>query len=208
MIRMKKQSFIILSFLLVLAGMFTSCEEVEKAGKYDNWRERNEAFIDSLNALKPVNVFAMENFNAIEEGQLFKIQVQSTSTTNEPQYIYCKKITKKSTGDLPIYTSAVSAYYYGTTILGDKFDGNFTGYTALDKTFSGNKEPNTEFDVPADFSVSGLIPGWTTALQYMLAGERWMLYIPWQSAYGSGGNSNIMGYSTLAFDIELLSVNN
>lgn len=40
----------------------------------------------------------------------------------------------------------------------------------------------------------------------MRAGERWMLYIPWQSAYGSSGNGNIKGYSALTFDVCLNEV--
>ena len=48
---MNKRLLIFLPFLLLLAGIFTSCEEVEEVGKYDNWRERNEAYIDSLNLI-------------------------------------------------------------------------------------------------------------------------------------------------------------
>ena len=35
-----KKSLLFLPFLLLLVGAFISCEEVEEAGKYDNWRER------------------------------------------------------------------------------------------------------------------------------------------------------------------------
>lgn len=34
-----KKSLLFLPFLLLLVGAFISCEEVEEAGKYDNWRE-------------------------------------------------------------------------------------------------------------------------------------------------------------------------
>ena len=40
-----KKSLLFLPFLLLLVGAFISCEEVEEAGKYDNWRERGEAFV-------------------------------------------------------------------------------------------------------------------------------------------------------------------
>ena len=42
----------------------------------------------------------------------------------------------------------------------------------------------------------------------MKTGERWMLYIPYQSGYGTGGNSsgNIPGYSALTFDLDLVEV--
>ena len=46
-----KRLLIFLPFLLLLTGVFTSCEEVEEVGRYDNWRERNEAYIDSLNLI-------------------------------------------------------------------------------------------------------------------------------------------------------------
>ena len=48
---MNKRLLIFLPFLLLLTGVFTSCEEVEEVGRYDNWRERNEAYIDSLNLI-------------------------------------------------------------------------------------------------------------------------------------------------------------
>ncbi|WP_373789700.1 FKBP-type peptidyl-prolyl cis-trans isomerase, partial [Bacteroides heparinolyticus] len=42
---------------------------------------------------------------------------------------------------------------------------------------------------------------------FMRMGERWVLYIPWQSGYGtsgSGSSSNaIRGYSVLTFDMQL-----
>lgn len=119
---------------------------------------------------------------------------------------------KKETGERPNfdgYNSIVKAFYYGTLITGDEFDGNFDGYGATDRDIplplsSDSKWP-TEFNSSSEFTVSGVIPGWTWALQYMRVGERWMLYIPWQSAYGSSGNSSgtIPGYTSLTFDVYL-----
>ena len=37
--------------LVLLALAFTACSETEEATKFDNWRSRNEAFIDSLQAV-------------------------------------------------------------------------------------------------------------------------------------------------------------
>ena len=34
--------------ILLLALVFVSCEETKEVSIYDNWQERNEAFIDSL----------------------------------------------------------------------------------------------------------------------------------------------------------------
>ena len=39
--------------ILLLALVFTSCEETKEVSRYDNWQARNEAFIDSLSWLMP-----------------------------------------------------------------------------------------------------------------------------------------------------------
>jgi len=204
-----KKFLLFLPSLLLLVGAFVSCEEVEEAGKYDNWRERNEAFADSIKRLAGNSYVATaEQADAMELGKLYAIQT-TAGTTAGAQYVYCKKLVKNETGERPLHTgyhSTVSAFYYGTLIIGDQFDGNFEGYSALDThiPLESLKEP-TVFDSPATFGVADVIPGWTAALQFMRTGERWMLYIPWQSAYGSSGNSDgtILGYSALTFDLLL-----
>lgn len=207
---MKRSSLLFLPFLLFLVGAFVSCDEVEEVGKYDNWRERNEAFADSIKALTGENyVSTPEGADAMELGKLYAIQIPSTSGDKGAQYVYCKKLVKNETGERPLfsgYHSTVSAYYYGTIIIGDKFDGNFEGYSATDRNIPIPPQKNvTEFNSPTTFSVTGVIPGWTWPLQYMRTGERWMLYIPWQSGYGATGDNygRILGYSALTFDILL-----
>lgn len=207
---MKRTSLMFLPFLLLLAGAFVSCEEVEEVGKYDNWRERNEAFADSLKNLTGANyVITAEQADAMELGKLYAIQT-TAGTTESDQYIYCKKLVKNETGERPMYTgyhSTVSTFYHGTLITGDEFDGNFDGYSALDThiPLDALKGP-TAFDSPISFGVSGVITGWIAALQLMRTGERWMVYIPWQSAYGASGQDDILGYSALTFDLVLESI--
>ncbi len=200
--------------LLVLALSFlASCEEVEEASEYDNWQVRNEAYIDSLKQeTGEIYVATEEQAQLVEPGQLFAIRDVYASTNEKSQYIYCKKlVAADKTAERPLYTASVTAYYYGTLINGEKFDGNFTGYSALDQNIPlpPEKTPN-DFESPSEFTVSGVISGWTTVLQYMREGERWIIYVPWASAYGSDGSSSggIPGYSTLTFDIQLTDVVN
>ena len=195
----------ILCFLLPLTALFlASCEEVQEAGKYDNWQARNESFIDSIAREKGgLIIDSEEKVSAVEVGRLFAIPT-TAGTMSGDQYVYCKKITANPDGRRPLYTESVSAYYYGTLITGDRFDGNFIGYSALDQgTLNATDKAPTEFDVPSEISVSGVIAGWTAALQLMKTGERWMVYLPYQSAYGTSGSGSIPGYSALAFDIIL-----
>ena len=209
---MNKRLLIFLPFLLLLAGVFTSCEEVEEVGKYDNWRERNEAYIDSLNLIiggradRIIEGAKYEGDNGdsvklskIPVGELFAIKDNYKSTTENSLYIYCKKISPDNPdGERPLYTQSVTT-----------FDGNFVGYSAIDRgVLSLNDEDKspTRFDSPSSFSVTGVVSGWTTVLQYMHTKERWILYIPYQCGYGESGYSSILGYSTLTFDMQLEAV--
>ena len=213
---MKKSFFCLLPFLLFTIGALVSCEEVEEASEYDNWRERNEAFIDSIRReTGEIYVATEEDVQRVPEGQLFAIRDWQVSTNENAYYIYCKKIKALddyTTARRPLSTETVSAYYYGTLINGLNFDGNFSGYGVTDQGFldknDAEKAP-TDFDSPAEFDVNGnIISGWSIVLQYMYVGERWMVYIPWQCGYGSSGSSSgsIPGYSALAFDMQLEGV--
>ena len=176
--------------LVLLALAFVSCSETEEVGKYDNWRARNEAFIDSL-----ANVYATAADKDLKRTEML---------TAPGNYIYHKEM--PSMTDLepkagsPKYTDYVKVYYKGTNILGEYFDGNFTGDNPVI-----NGENPSEGDSPTTiFQVSGVITGWGEVLQRMEVGDRWKVYIPWDYAYGSSGTTGILGYSALVFDITLL----
>lgn len=210
---MKKTILLFLPFLLFLAGTFVSCEEVKEVGKYDNWKERNQAFIDSIkHETGDMYVASIDALDKVPEGDLFAIET-TAGTSNGRQYVYCKKLVSNTTGELPLFTSNVTTYYYGTYITGDEFDGCFKGYGALDRIITEPLKEPTPFDATASFAVSGVVAGWTAALQFMRVGERWILYIPWESGYGAsdytptGSTKTIPGSSVLTFDLILESIN-
>lgn len=214
---MKKSSLLFLPFLLSLAGVFVSCEEVKEPGKYDNWRKDNQVFIDSIKTLTGDRYVVMaKDADAMELGKLYAIETTEGSNSGS-QYVYCKKLVKNETGERPLYSgyhSKVNAYYYGTFVNGETFDGCFSGYGARDLDIpldpSKQKQP-TAFDAFRSFKVSEVIPGWTAALEFMRMGERWMLYVPYQSGYGydnytaPGSSVTIPGGSVLTFDLQLHS---
>lgn len=202
-----KKSLLFLPFLLLLVGGLVSCEEVEDEGKYYDWQERNEEYIDSIKSIAGDRYVASEEqVRAMEVGEMFILQDYLISTNNTRRYIYCKKLVKNPVGRIPVWTEAVNTFYYGTLITGEKFDGSFEGYGALDQNIPNppKKEP-TSFDWSVDFGISdaGLRTGWKVFLQYMAVGERWLVYLPTDSAYGSEGSGTIPGYSVLAFDVVL-----
>ena len=207
---MKKIILLFLPFLLFLVSALVSCEEVEETTKYDNWKERNEAYIDSIKtASNEKFVATTEQVKTVPVGNMFIIQNWLNSSDQNPQYIYCRKLVANPEGQIPIQTEAVNVYYYGTLITGERFDGGFDGYGALDQIIPNppGREPSP-FSWNANFSISdtGLRTGWKICLQYMAVGERWMVYIPSASAYGDSGSGAIPGYSALVFDIILNNI--
>src|ERR1041385_5911341 len=99
------------------------------------------------------------------------------------------KIIKEGTGPKPAATDSVVCNYRGTLINGKEFDSSY------------------KRGEPATFPVSGVIKGWTEALQLMPVGSKWELYVPPDLAYGArGAGADIGPNSTLIFEVELLSI--
>ena len=112
-------------------------------------------------------------------------------------YIYCRLLEKGEGTMKPIYTDSVITHYRGKLI--PLYDGS---EVVFDQSFKG--ELNTETAVPVGFGVGQVIVGWTTALQEMVEGDRWEVYIPQGMGYGmAGSGSSIPAYSTLIFDMKL-----
>ena len=99
------------------------------------------------------------------------------------------KILTQGTGPKPAATDTVVCNYRGTLIDGTEFDSSY------------------KRGQPATFPVTGVIKGWTEALQLMPVGSKWQLFLPAELAYGERGPSPEIGpNSTLVFEVELLSI--
>jgi FKBP-type peptidyl-prolyl cis-trans isomerase len=98
------------------------------------------------------------------------------------------KILKEGTGPKPAATDSVVCNYKGTFINGKEFDSSY------------------KRGQPATFPVTGVIKGWTEALELMPVGSKWQLFIPSDLAYGDSGRPGIEPASTLVFEVELLSI--
>jgi FKBP-type peptidyl-prolyl cis-trans isomerase FklB len=99
------------------------------------------------------------------------------------------KIIKEGTGPKPTASDTVECNYRGTLIDGKEFDSS------------------AKHGGPATFPVSGVIKGWTEALQLMPVGSKWQLFVPSDLAYGErGAGADIGPNATLVFDVELLGI--
>ena len=99
------------------------------------------------------------------------------------------KILTAGTGPKPTASDSVVCNYTGTLIDGKEFDSS------------------AKHGKPATFPVTGVIKGWTEALQLMPVGSKWQLFIPSGLAYGErGAGADIGPNATLIFELELLSI--
>jgi FKBP-type peptidyl-prolyl cis-trans isomerase FklB len=99
------------------------------------------------------------------------------------------KIEKAGTGPKPTPTDSVVCNYRGTLIDGKEFDSSY------------------KRGQPATFPVTGVIKGWTEALQLMPVGSKWQLFVPADLAYGDrGAGADIGPGATLIFEVELMSI--
>jgi FKBP-type peptidyl-prolyl cis-trans isomerase FklB len=126
----------------------------------------------------------------IVEGQKFLAQNKNKpgvqTTASGLQY----EVITQGTGPKPTVNDSVEVNYVGTLINGNEFDNSYKRGQSI------------------TFLVTGVIKGWTEALQLMNAGSKYKLYIPYELAYGTNdvGNGSIPGGSVLVFEVELLRV--
>ena len=183
----------ILGLLFSVSVAVSSCEETEGVvDPYYKWQERNERYIDSIAEVAKANPGEWRVILSYKITPDLNNLQQKTS-----DYIYCRLLEKGEGTMKPIYTDSVITHYRGKLI--PLYDGS---EVVFDQSFKG--ELNTETAVPVGFSVGGVIVGWTTALQEMVEGDRWEVYIPQGLGYGmAGSGSSIPAYSTLIFDMKL-----
>jgi FKBP-type peptidyl-prolyl cis-trans isomerase len=100
------------------------------------------------------------------------------------------KVVEKGDGATPVATDIVRVNYKGTFINGKTFDSSY------------------DRGEPAEFPLSGVIPGWTEGIALMPVGSKYIFTIPQDIAYGEQGtrDGSIPPKSTLIFEVELLDI--
>ncbi|MDR1722440.1 MAG: FKBP-type peptidyl-prolyl cis-trans isomerase [Tannerella sp.] len=178
-----KRIFTILFLTATLAAVFSSCKDDDDDKGAQAWMLANQ---QAINAIKSNPEYT-----------------ELPSPGNEGSIYY--KVITKGTGAKIYYTSTVSCYY--------------KGWFAADHTYYSIKNGDVfqkllYGDGPAFTAVVGtdVISGWKTALENMVEGDKWEIWVPYQLGYGSSdrtdsnGYVSIPGYATLVFEIEVVKV--
>jgi len=142
----------------------------------------------SVRAKKDAEAKALADEN-LKKGQAFleENKTKEGVITLESGLQY--QIITAGNGPKPTTADQVKCHYHGTLIDGTVFD------SSVDR------------GEPATFAVTGVIKGWTEALQLMPVGSKWKLFIPAELAYGEQARGEkLPGNSALIFEIELLEI--
>lgn len=105
-----------------------------------------------------------------------------------PAGVLYRVIEEGQGSNTPRLNSIVSVHYKGTLINGREFDNSW------------------KRNCPEAFRLNEVIEGWQIALQQMHVGDRWIIYIPYTAGYGTRASGPIPAYSTLIFEVQLLSI--
>jgi FKBP-type peptidyl-prolyl cis-trans isomerase FklB len=153
--------------------------------------EARKTIAEFQKALMAKNAEAMQKLSEKNkaEGEKFLAENgKKEGVKSLPSGLQYKEITPGK-GKSPKISDNVTTHYKGTLIDGTEFDSSY------------------KRGQPATFPVSGVIPGWTEALQLMKEGAKWQLFVPSRLAYGEKGAGQVIGpNATLIFEVELISV--
>lgn len=172
-----KSSKLILFSVSVFLVFVTSCKSDEPSAELLKWKSDNESYFANM---KDSAEYISYEIPAIRGGGSFyyKIKVQGDFISGSPAY-----------------SDIVKVNYRGKFVDKYIFDSSFKG---MDPRIDSTAKPIT-------YRANGFIPGWTENLMQMKTGEIRTIVLPQELGYGIKGKGIIPPYSTLVFDVQLIS---
>lgn len=154
----------------------------------DEARQSIMAFQKTLMAKQAETMHKLAEKNKADGEKFLAANAKKDGVKTLPSGLQYREITPGK-GKSPKASDTVTVHYKGTLIDGTEFDSSY------------------KRGQPATFPVSGVIAGWTEALQLMKEGAKWRIFIPSNLAYGEKGAGRDIGpNATLIFEVELISV--
>ncbi|CAG9570070.1 putative FKBP-type peptidyl-prolyl cis-trans isomerase [Leishmania major strain Friedlin] len=132
-----------------------------------------------------------KQMNAVDQAFMASLDAKSDvhQLASGMRFKILKKMADTASTKSPNLSDPCSVHYHGSLTNGKVFD------SSVDRGH------------PATFSPSQVIKGWTEALQYMVEGEEWEVYLPPDLAYGTRGAGGVIPpNAALVFKIRLLKV--
>ena len=194
---------------------FVSCKEKDNEwDPYYNWQTRNAKWFEQVadSARKAISTAKSQygkDWEAHCQWRMFKSLQRSADILGPLTDSIVCKIVRKGEGTEEIkYSDYVLLHYRGWLMPSEYVtEDNVSKETKMivfSQSFYGEFNPLTA--VPFTMFVGGAIEGFQTALQYMVEGDKWLVYIPQQLAYKSEVHDVIPAYSTLLFQLDVVGV--
>lgn len=167
----------ILSISLFLILAYSCNKSDDTAEIISKWKTQNETYFANM---KDSAGYVLYEIPSVPAGYSYYYKISTSGNQNSGS---------------PLSTDSVYVNYRGRTISGTIFDQTYAGKTPVGDVTAR----------PLMFKLNQLIAGWTYNLMQMKVGEIRTIVLPQQLAYGSSNTLPIMPYSTLTFEIQLLS---
>lgn len=193
----------------MLLFLLASCRSSEE--NYDprhDWKERNaQWFAEVYDAAQAEIAAAKAQYpsgNDWEEHcdwRIYKTLLKSQDVQGpSTDYIVCK-INERGDGDWSAaYTDSVRLYYRAW-IMDENYPASKTNMKVFSQSYYGEFDKTTA--APLAMPVIGTVEGFMTAIQYMVKGDDWDVYIPQQLAYKETASDAVPAYSTLLYRLRI-----
>jgi len=171
---------------------------------YPNVEEFAQGMKDMLNGAEPRFTLeeAYQIFNEAFNSMAEERDIESRQTENDFLAENSKKPGINITGSglqYEVITEGSGPKPTASDVVRVHYEGSLTNGTVFDSSYARGE--------PIEFSLGGVIPGWTEGLQLMNKGSTYRLYIPSDLGYGpQGAGPQIPPYSTLIFEVELIDI--
>ena len=155
-------------------------------GMLDNWKVMSFDEADEIANLLYERLMQQQFDKSKEENLAFlEKKAKEENVVKTASGLLYEVIKLGDGGPKPTATSDVEVRYRGQFIDGTVFD---------------------EATTPINLNLGGVIAGWTEGIQLMSVGDKYRFFIPYDLGYGENGyGSDIKPYSTLIFEVELVS---
>lgn len=165
-----------------------------KRGLIENLKQETNVIMSANQAAEWLNntmaaKAAEKNKGAAAKGEAFLAENAKREEVIVTESGLQYEVVTMGEGEKPTAESTVKVHYHGTLIDGTVFDSS------------------VQRGEPIEFPLNGVIKGWTEGLQLMPVGSKFILYIPYQLAYGERGAGELIGpCEALIFEVELLDI--
>ena len=185
------------SVLFLLLLFFSSCSsDTEDYDPYSNWKSRNEAWFKQIADSARHGGSEWLSYKSVLKSPNYQSGIMADS-------IFVHILHRGAGTFSPASSDTVRINFRGTLMPTKDASGNPLT-TIFTQTYYQDFDPATA--APQKACVSSFTAGFATALQHMVVGDDWLVYIPADLFYGKNANGVIPAYSAACFRINMVGV--